>query len=84
VKGADQEWSGKKHKAYILSCYAYAKKIVCKLVLRMSGGCMDWVCLAPIRNSEHGAAIIHYILQKKRFSVFQTSFVLVIVYVALQ
>jgi len=30
-----------------------------------SYGSVDWVCLAPDRNSEHGAAICHYILQKK-------------------
>ena len=26
---------------------------------------MEWVCLARFRNCEHGAAIGHYILQKK-------------------
>jgi hypothetical protein len=31
---------------------------------------MDWVCLAPVSNCEHGAAISHYILQKKRDFVF--------------
>jgi hypothetical protein len=65
VKGADQEWSCKAHKAYILSCQED-----CKLVLSKSCGNMDWVCLARDRNCEHGVAIVHYILQKKRYSVF--------------
>jgi len=30
-----------------------------------SCGSVDWFCLAHDRNSEHGAAIGHYILQKK-------------------
>ena len=30
-----------------------------------SCGNVDWVCLAHDRNSEHGAAFSHYILQKK-------------------
>ena len=55
----------KTDKAYILSCYAYVKEIVCKLVLSKPCGSVEWVCLARDRNSEHGAAIVHYILQKK-------------------
>jgi hypothetical protein len=74
VKGADQEWSCKAHKAYIVSCYAYVKRIVCNLVLSKSCGSVDWVCLAPDGNCEHGVAIVHYILQKKRYSVFWTFF----------
>ena len=35
------------------------------LVLSKSCGSVDWVCLAHDRNSEHGAAISHNILQKK-------------------
>jgi hypothetical protein len=70
VKGADQEWSCKVHKDYIISCYAYVKRIVCKLVLSKSCGSVDWVCLTPDRNCEHGAANVHYILQKKRDSEF--------------
>jgi hypothetical protein len=73
VKGADEEWSCKAHKAYILSCYANVKRIVCKLVLSKSCGGMDCVCLAPDRNCEHVWAIVHYILQK-RYSLFQTFF----------
>ena len=73
LKGADQEWSCKTHNAYILSCYAHVKGIVCKLVLSKSCGSVDWVCLAPDRNSEHGAAIGHYILQNKS-SLFWTLF----------
>jgi hypothetical protein len=34
---------------------------------------VDWVCLAHARNSEHGAAISHYILQKNS-SVFWALF----------
>ena len=74
MKCADQEWSSKTHKAYILSCYEYVKRIVCKLVLNKSCGNVDWVCVAHDSNSEHGAAIIHYILQKKRYSLFWTLF----------
>ena len=53
--------------------YAYVMRIVCKLVLSKSCGSVDWVCLAHDRNSEHGAAISHYILQNKS-SVFWTFF----------
>jgi hypothetical protein len=74
LKGADQEWSRETHKAYILSCYEYVKVFVCELVLNKSCGSVDWVCVAPDGNSEHGAAIVHYILQKRRYSLFWTFF----------
>jgi hypothetical protein len=44
--------------------YAYIKRIVCKLVLSKSCGSVDWDCFAHDRNSEHGAAVSIYILQK--------------------
>ena len=74
MKGADQLWSCKTHKAYILSCYEYDKRVVCELVLSKLCGSADWIFLAPDRNSERGAAISHYILQKKRYSLFWTFF----------
>jgi hypothetical protein len=38
-----------------------------------SCGSVNWVCLAPVRNSEHCVPIGHYILQKKS-SLFWTFF----------
>jgi hypothetical protein len=37
-------------------------------------GNVDWVCLDHDSNSEHGTAIVHYILQKKSYSLFRTAF----------
>jgi hypothetical protein len=50
VEDSGNVWLHKRHKAYILSCYAYVMMIVCELVLSKLCGIVDWFCLAHNRN----------------------------------
>jgi hypothetical protein len=50
VKDCGNEWLHKRHKAYILSCYAYVTMIVGELLLSKLCGSVDWFCLAHKRD----------------------------------